>query len=950
MSAFGGAMCFLASPPRGSLWTGDFAMANLAHIGLWMLAASSPLVMLNCVAQRNSSSSKADQANGSSSPKSAPSNHRPQVSLRTADQSGKKNIVGSNNSAKAGTEPAPSTSVFVSCPSNSSLKFNQKFVVPAIYDSEIALCKQLDTAGSCTSLVDFEAFGTSKTGEVKPACILQLNRSFAQFGIDSSQTNSTQSFVPAAFFINGKGQSAPLQVTVASAGEQPKHVQQLISGNFSQIAALVRGTSQCSSVDDPCQGYIQNADGSSTQRASFTGLSQFTATVEYDAPQGFKPSSYLISYWTSISPSTSQTLGCAAGRIERPSKCTLQSQAFSFSLVQPQQQTTVNFTGSDLEILESNPECHISSTNEPHVTPSPNEAGVSIDALIVARGVLVARVIAPAGYIPNFVVVSVGKCQNLIARRSTSPPVDELSPNITFSAMDVESVRRNFGERINANYLVEMVEAHNPTPKKLQLNKSGLWFDVDYIEAYPRKSAPVIKRVLGFTVDSRSNELMIPGDARVFRYGIDQTQRQYPDNFAAILGTFDATGTSKAKRVQGYELVGSLLSGIAAAEASIEFSLATHLIAGVLIPGVKGIAVNPEDENRKRSNLVSQGLQNIIEVPPYGTASTLVFLPRKGLLSFVDRGEQITPYDLYLKSLQSAATKGASEQDSQLQGQSSLVSETSPKSHGSGNDLESNTYAHMSRPALSEEEEKDTDPIVKRQLVPVMIKTVREINWDPQVISEVNAETVAKGVLKLGMTKDQVRQAIGEPDTVTTESDKTSKFLYSGGQFKDVSFNVAGLVEAWTTRSLIDQVAAANTYEKIRTLLLGDGPSVPIDKQDLVDGSFVWFDAPQISQNLRFDSKGTLIDPNYKEAFLQISPLKGKTKKDFDSKIESLALDASKDAIAAAAKKTTRTIAYPSPDIANETITVSFVIPSGGSQKTIGDDSVVSEIQRSLRK
>ena len=757
---------------------------------------------------------------------------------------------------------APKTSASkapLKCSADSALTFTRVLTVPGGY-ADAGLATECDASkAACPKPADLNAVAFSSKGDSKPACPVWIGATVGVFGIDDSDHFKADSIV-----VSLKNNGRPLKVNVAAGDNSGRTLRtQLVSGNFEALAR------KCTA--SPCTGFIQNADGSAAETLSVLSVSQYSATLQYEAADTFRPATYIINHKDG-------------------------DYAFPFALLAPPVQTTATFSSPDLSQFEE-------VANENIVlTPSPQQPGVTMKCVTHTNDYLVARIDAPSGYTPNFVVVTNENKDKrpVVARRNTSPAVDEKAPNITYTIVDLETIRRNFGIRISQNYLVAMIEVHNPTAKKLQLNKSALWFDVDYVEAYNDKRVG-FRRALGLGSDLHTNDVIIPQNARVFRYGIDHTQRHFAHNFTQILSAFDATTSSKNSHMQAFELGGAILSTIATATTGVDFGIATHLITGVVLPGIKAIALNPEEENRKRSNLVNQGLQNITPISPFGSASTLVFLPRKGILAFVDRGEQ--------------ATLSTDKKD---------------------------IYPRVSRPALTVEEPKSiVGSDTGRQLVPVIIKKVIDVEWDPEVISEVNAETVPKGAVKLGMTKDQVRQALGEPATVTAETDGRTCFHYPEGHYATVCFDPAGLSNSWEERSIAEQVAVAKTYEKIRTILLGDGPSVPTEKRDLVDGSYVWFDAPQLKANLQFDAKGNLMNPDYKEKYSDVVALKGKTKIDFDKAIQELGLnsDAKKmiaDAIAAAgtsiaAGDKSKDISYPSPDLKGETIKVTFIKPGSAT-------------------
>jgi hypothetical protein len=642
-------------------------------------------------------------------------------------------------------------------------------------------------------------------------------------------------------------------------------------------------------------GTVWNSDQSLSATLSRASISNPSfATLSFESTADFKPAVYQLCLTTS-----------------QP-----HCEVFNFALAAPPVDRTVNFGSPDVGSLCNNSTCSDADLHGLSLTASPASSDAVLTPLAITSDYVVAQVRAPIGYVPDFVVAQKGNAQ-VVARRLTSPPVNGKAVNISFALMDQASAISTFGHRIGERYLVVQLEIHNPTSKKLQLNKSAVWFDVDYVEAYPKKGSPFWKKALGFGWSPPKS--LIPPEARVFRYGIDQTTRHSPHSFQEILGVFDATTNYKNRTASYYDLQGSLLGSIASSIGdNSALNIAAHLVTGTLLPGIKQLMLDPEGENRKRSNLVNQGLQNFIQVGPGTAASTLVFLPQETILAFVDRGE---------------------------------VTGAAP-----------NKYPQVKRPPLT-----DKLPIVKDatyKLVPVAIKKVLEVHWDPEVISAVTTEETVPGFVRVGMSKDEVRRAMGEPDTVTTNPDKTSCFLYSAGEYSKVCFDTAALVSTITSRTKLEQVTAAKTYEKIRTILLGDAHVAPTERRDLVDGGFVWFDAPILKTNLRFDSHSNLQDPDYKEAYSKIAAMKDKTKADFDKTIKGMGLTESnqKDievATKTAASNISRKIPstrYPSPDLKDEYLEIKFAAPVDKNGKTDAnaaknpDQWTVVEITRTLRK
>jgi len=189
--------------------------------------------------------------------------------------------------------------------------------------------------------------------------------------------------------------------------------------------------------------------------------------------------------------------------------------------------------------------------------------------------------------------------------------VPTAEPSAAFSIQDSESTRANFGRRIAKRYLAVDVVVNNPTGKKIQLDKSALWFEVDY-ETVAKPGKP----------------------ARVLAFGSEHSMAQFAETFPSVLGTFDAIAGGRQQVLQlldfGVALLAGLSSGGVLNSSRAKGSVA--LLTGLVLPRVQAIYWNPETEKTMRTNLVMQSADRFIQVPPRSSVQTKVFLPRTAVL------------------------------------------------------------------------------------------------------------------------------------------------------------------------------------------------------------------------------------------------------------------------------------------------------------------------------
>ncbi len=185
------------------------------------------------------------------------------------------------------------------------------------------------------------------------------------------------------------------------------------------------------------------------------------------------------------------------------------------------------------------------------------------------------------------------------------------TPAAAFSIQDSESTRLNFGRRIANRYLALDIVVNNPSARKIQLDKSALWFEADY-ETVGKRGQP--KQVLVF--------------------GQDHNLAQFAESFQAVLGTFDSIAGGRQQAYQLLDLGVALLAGLSSGGVlkSAQAKGAVGLITGLVLPRAQAIYWNPEVEKAKRTNLVLQSADRFLQVPPHSSVQTKVFLPRQAIL------------------------------------------------------------------------------------------------------------------------------------------------------------------------------------------------------------------------------------------------------------------------------------------------------------------------------
>ena len=95
---------------------------------------------------------------------------------------------------------------------------------------------------------------------------------------------------------------------------------------------------------------------------------------------------------------------------------------------------------------------------------------------------------------------------------------------------------------------------------------------------------------------------------------------------------------SKLEEIIGFVLNAISTGSIIAQKNNTAFRDAVSVFTGVFLPDLRSTVISAEGINRRRTNLVAQTLQDVIQIPAHSAASTIVLLPRTGILAFPNAG------------------------------------------------------------------------------------------------------------------------------------------------------------------------------------------------------------------------------------------------------------------------------------------------------------------------
>ena len=275
--------------------------------------------------------------------------------------------------------------------------------------------------------------------------------------------------------------------------------------------------------------------------------------------------------------------------------------------------------------------------------------------------------------------------KSVLLRRVAKPAGEQSLLDVNMTPMDQETVQRDFGYRIAQHYYAVQLDLVNRTGKKLQFNKSSLTFDVDYRavgrrsnqigflnaaafltadtfppDVYKEPFEPYDRKEIQHCEERSNSEGTLPSSNQakataknknavgtppadickqvLYRFGIEQTATLSPDNYMAILAAYDYTTEHTDRKLRLIELIGGTLlpistGGIIAQVHNTAFRDSVSVLTGTFLPGFRALTLDPARINRLRSNLVGQTMQETVQIPPNGAASTVVLLPRDGILT-----------------------------------------------------------------------------------------------------------------------------------------------------------------------------------------------------------------------------------------------------------------------------------------------------------------------------
>jgi hypothetical protein len=700
---------------------------------------------------------------------------------------------------------------------------------------------------------------------------------------------------PVSIRLQNAAERYPTITFVPPAGNQAIAMRQVVTADFCQKNSNEDCTTDFFKPDHPASApgdphfaadpktkilatgaYVLNAENSEFHFVQLNSLGPDSADVAFSAPASFKPA-YLV-------------LDTAN-----------QSYRFAYAPAPPSNTSDLNYESDELGTVcdqvedpadrtKTIPDCD--HTPPGRLSLNSLSKGKQPDYVAMQGNLIIARVTSPLGQEPNAITVTNSLTKkSTVARRTVKPGGNNAVLDVSMSIMDQVTAQRNYGNRIAKRYVAVTLDVYNPTGKKVQFNKSAMYFDVDYVEAREAGASKAgffqaigVASTLGLYQASVYKPPFVAGATkkdktpRVARFGLEQNVRQAPENYLSVLGSFDYTTTKTDDDLKALELIGSVLTNIATggivADASGAFRAGSTIFASTFLPGVRGLVLDTSFINRLRSNLIAQTLQDTIQVSAKGSTTTVVLLPRTGILAFTDAQ------------------------------------------------------------------------------VSVMIKRVIDVHLVTEVISEATEPPVKKNECAKGNSKDQTRQALGEPSGVTTNPDGTSLFSFARGPVATVNFDKTGIVSSCSApRTNEEQMDLDTTLLEAKQTLTDLGFNATLIP--LTDGSTVIADIPGISNTYHFDAKGNITKPpSYTFLFKTITAegnQTGETQAKFESFLEDkaapLSATRSSDIKAQANKagkaKAGASVTYGSPDIQNGTITVTFKNSGTGKSAIVVVDKLI---------
>ncbi len=550
--------------------------------------------------------------------------------------------------------------------------------------------------------------------------------------------------------------------------------------------------------------------------------------------------------------------------------------------------------------------CAGTSADKINAELSPTEGlrpGSTVKITGLYKDMAVVQAEASLDYRPDFLIATrTDTGETVRVRDLPGPRRNRAKPNVSFTVVDPDTIEHNFGGKIASRYVVVDLEVFNPGPKKVQVHKSAVWFDVDYIAAdrqAPRipqrhhvlgRKAPIYdaqpaaypspcdegswlkKKDAEKSVDCQTTAVtQATKKPRIYRYGIDHSYQHFPEVKQAVLGTYDDTSRSLHTVFDAADVIVGGAAGLGEKLfTGKSYSPVVSTVSAIILPAGRKVFLDEEKEKRLRANLVDQSFEDIIQIPSFSSVTTKVFLPRR-------------PVELHAPEL-------------------------------------------------------------------VVLYQVRDVHLELEVVTEAIEEIVVKGELRLGMTMDQVLQSLGVPNRTETTNAGTNLevtvWYYDVGAYESVQFSREHKVIAFKERSADEQLMAElgqhdlKNDEVVNKYLGRKGPDKD-KRRPLVDGGELWILREPLTKNLRFDKAGML-----KKSGVGYEPACEKLKKDlkdkqkglkdaavknylkdiasgfdaeaFDKSVEKLPKNPPED-------QKNRKLVFPSPDIKDQLITITYV-------------------------
>ncbi len=563
--------------------------------------------------------------------------------------------------------------ISVPCLSSSLLAYQMsppkaKYVIVATGDFAVVSLKwdECKTVAACVKLlVDSEqpVEVTQAMFRDKTHLVITYESSIGKITPTDIIIGAPQADTQYPFVAEGKENTKLRRLVVAGDFCQPHPQPMPRSGNQPEGQPQARACAtnlliEAEDTRNDVSGYVYAADGSSYTPITVNSLQADTADISYYADPDFHPS------WIVLNANTNHKKATAT---------------FPYLQAPASANATAVYRIEDLSKVckpKTDPKNkELKEFDCPDLTTTPLTAGVIGEVEITARqrDLLFTRMRTFNGLMPQTMAVAEkgNKDEGTVARLLTKAASEQSELDVRLTVMDQETMRRNYGAGLAQQYVAVKIDLTNRTEKKLQFNKSAIWFDVDFLETSSKYKERTRNKLSNGTFDIVEANVYDAPFATLqcadvnpmtknetkrgcykYRFGIEQSERFYPDGYLGILGSFDYVTQRTDRMLRIIELFGSTLTTIATGGAVAQvnntaFRDAVSIWTGAFIPGSRAIVMNNAEINRERANLVAQTFQETVQVGPHGTVATIVLLPRDALIN-VQGAEKLVLLDRVL--------------------------------------------------------------------------------------------------------------------------------------------------------------------------------------------------------------------------------------------------------------------------------------------------------------